>query len=142
MLSLCEIVGMMLRQAGFCAKLVSVYLRGADLEGQGHQRKFGVATDNTMTIFERANQLTDEIWSGEALRGMGVRVSELVPNDFLQTSLFEPYNEKRKKLDDAIDILRLRFGAGSVFRSCFLHSGLAPVTGGVIEDFKMMSSLL
>ncbi len=142
LLSLCEMVGMRLRQAGFCAKLVSVYLRGADLNGQGHQRKYGAATDNTMHIFERACELMDEIWSGRPLRGMGIRVSELVPCDFLQLTMFEKYDDKKKKLDDTIDKLRLRFGVGSVMRSCFLHSGLAPVSGGVIEDFQMMSSIL
>ncbi len=142
LLALCEMVGMRIRQAGFCAKLVSVYLRGSDLGGRGHQRKYQAATDNTMAIYERASELMDEIWEGKALRGMGIRVSELVPNDLMQTSLFEPYNEKRKKLDDAIDLLRLRFGSTSVFRSCFLHSGLTPVSGGVVDDYKMMSSIL
>jgi len=142
LLSLCEMVGMRLRQAGFCAKLVSVYLRGSDLTGQSHQRKFGCATDDTYRIFTIASQLMEEIWTGKTLRGMGVRVSELVTNDFMQLSFFEPINEKKRSLDKAIDQLRLRFGAASVVRSCFVGSGLAPITGGVIEDFKMMSSLL
>jgi DNA polymerase-4 len=142
LLSLCEMVGMRLRQAGFCARLVSVYLRGSDLTGQSHQRKFGCATDDTYRIFTIASQLMEEIWTGKSLRGMGVRVSELVPNDFMQLSFYEPINEKKRSLDKAIDQLRLRFGASSVVRSCFVGSGLAPVTGGVIEDFKMMSSLL
>lgn len=47
---------------------------------------------------------------------------------------------KKGKLDKAIDELRIKFGSGVVYRSCFL--GLAPVSGGVIEDFQMMSSLL
>jgi hypothetical protein len=51
-----------------------------------------------MSIFERANELMDEIWPDKALRGMGVRVSELVPNDFLQISLYEPYNKKKNVL--------------------------------------------
>lgn len=140
LLSLCEMVGMRLRQAGFCARLVSVYLRGADLTGQSHQRKFAAATDHTMKIFDSALQLMKEMWPSKPLRGMGVRVGELIPNDFLQLSIFEPY--KRRCLDEAIDSLRMRFGSNAVIRSCFLHSGLAPVTGGVIENFQMMSSML
>ena len=142
LLSLCEMVGMRLRQAGLCGKLVSVYLRGSDLNGKGHQRKYTAATDNTMRIFKRASELMDEMWPNKPLRGMGIRVSELVPYDFLQLTIFEKYDEMKKKLDDTIDNLRLRFGANSVMRSCFLGSGLAPVSGGVIEDFKMMSSIL
>jgi len=142
LLSLCEMVGMRLRQAGFCARLVSVHLRRTDLAWQSHQRKFAAATDHTMRIFQRACRLMEEIWPGVPLRGMGVRVSDLVPNDCLQLSLYEPYDEKKRRLDEALDSLRMRFGPNSVMRSCFLHSGLAPVTGGVIENFQMMSSIL
>lgn len=142
LLSLCEMVCMRLRQAGFCAKLVSMYLRGSDLNGQSHQKKFSAATDDTYQIFTIASGLMEEIWTGKAIRGMGIRVSELVPNDFLQLSIFEPINEKRRCLDRAIDEIRLRFGAKSVIRSTFINSGLSPITGGVIEDFQMMSSML
>lgn len=142
LLSLCEMVGMRLRQAGFYSKLVSVYLRNTALNGRSHQRKYSVATDDTYKIFHLATQLMDEIWTGDALRGMGVRVSELVPNDFLQMSVFDAPNEKRRRLDQSIDEIRMRFGAKSVIRSIFLNSGLSPITGGVIEDFQMMSSIL
>lgn len=141
-LSLCEMVCMRLRQAGFCARLVSVYLRGADLTGQSHQRKFLGATDHTMQIYKTASELMDEIWPGKPLRGIGIRVSELVPCHILQLSIFEPYDEKKKKLDEAIDNLRLKYGSKAVFRSCFTRSGISPVNGGVIEDFQMMSSIL
>ena len=36
----------------------------------------------------------EELWTGEPLRGMGVQVSELVPNDILQVSMFDIPNEK------------------------------------------------
>lgn len=142
LLSLSEMVCMRLRQAGFCAKLVSVYLRGADLNGRSHQRKYGTATDDTYKVYLAAEELMEEIWTGEALRGMGVRVSELVPNNFLQMSVFDAPNEKRRRLDQSMDQIRMRFGAKSVVRSVFLNSGLAPISGGVIEDFQMMSSIL
>lgn len=142
LLSLCEMVGMRLRQAGFCGRLVSVYMRRSDLTGQSHQRKFPAATDHTMTIYKYALQLMKEIWPSKPLRGMGVRVSDLVPGNCLQLSLFEPYNEKKRRLDEAMDGIRMRFGPNSVMRSCFLQSGLSPVAGGVIENFRMMSSVL
>ena len=136
LLSLCEMVGMRLRQAGFCARLVSVYLRRADLTGQSYQRKFPAATDHTMKIYQWACQLMEEIWPSVPLRGMGVRVSELVPNHCLQLSFFEPYNEKKRRLDEALDSLRMRFGPKSVMRSCFLQSGLAPVTAESLKTFR------
>ena len=98
LLSLCEMVGMRLRQAGFCARLVSVYLRRADLTGQSHQRKFPAATDHTMKIYQWACQLMEEIWPSVPLRGMGVRVSELVPNHCLQLSFLNPTTRRRDAL--------------------------------------------
>lgn len=142
LLSLCEMVGMRLRQAGFCARLVSVRLRKSDLTSNSHQRKFLMATDNTMKIYKIASELMDELWPGKPLRGMGVRVSELVPCDVLQLSIFEKYDEKKKRLDETIDSLRMKYGTNAVFRSCFLRSGLPPVSGGVIDGFQMMTSLL
>lgn len=142
LLSLCEMVGMRLRQAGYCAKLVSVYLRNTNLTGKSHQKKFVAATDDTYQIFNRATQLMEEMWAGEALRGMGVYVSDLVPNDLLQLSMFDAPNERRRRLDQSIDEIRMKYGPRSVIRSIFINSGLSPITGGVIEDFKMMSSIL
>lgn len=142
LLSLCEMVCMRLRQAGYCARLVSVYLRNADLTGRSHQRKYNTATDDTYRIFSAARELMGEIWTGEAIRGMGVRVSELVPDDFLQMTVFDSYNEKRRRLDQSIDAIRMRFGAHSVVRSVFVNSGISPISGGVIEDFRMMTSIL
>jgi DNA polymerase-4 len=142
LLSLCEMVGMRLRQAGYCAKLVSVYLRNTDLKGRSHQRKYIGATDDTYQIFRLALQLMEEMWTGETLRGMGVHVSELVPNDLLQISVFDVPNERRKRLNQSIDEIRMKYGPKSVVRSVFINSGLAPITGGVTEDFKMMSALL
>jgi len=142
LLSLCEMVGMRLRQAGYCAKLVSVYLRNTDLKGRSHQRKYIGATDDTYQIFRLALQLMEEMWTGETLRGMGVHVSELVPNDLLQISVFDVPNERRTRLNQSIDEIRMKYGPKSVVRSVFINSGLAPITGGVTEDFKMMSALL
>jgi DNA polymerase IV len=52
-----------------------------------HQRKFSMRTDCTMDIFEAACRLFDEAWNGQPIRHLGVRVSELQINDFLQLSL-------------------------------------------------------
>ena len=50
LLSLCEMVGMRLRQAGFSAKLISVYLRNSDLQGN-HTKENMKLPPTTPTIF-------------------------------------------------------------------------------------------
>jgi DNA polymerase-4 len=67
-----------------------------------------------------------------------------VKNDLFQPSLFEENVEKQRRIDKALDTIRLKYGSQAVFRSAFLHSGLKALSGGVIEseDYPMMSSLL
>ena len=145
-LSLTEMVCMRLRQTGMCARLVSVSIRNSELSGRGHQRKMAAATDSTMFIYETACQLLEEMWknpSKEKIRHIGVRVSDLSLADFMQMSILQPYNEKTKRLDDAVDKIRFRFGSTSVQRAAFIHSGIFPVTGGMPdEEMPLMSSIL
>jgi len=144
LLSLTETVASRLRQAGYCARLVSVSLRTNEFWGGSHQRKIASAIDCTNAIHEIACQLFDELWKGEPVRQLGVRVSELCQNGFIQLSLFEKDYEKQRAVDQTVDLLRERFGSDAVFRSSFLNSGLSFRSGGTMddEDYPMMSSLL
>lgn len=144
LLSLTETVAARLRQSGYCARLVSVSLRTNEFYNCSHQRKIFSATDCTNAIHEIACELFDELWKGEPVRHLGVRVSELCKNDFYQIALFEKDYEKQRTVDRAVDSIRQRYGNGSVFRSSFLNSGVRFSSGGTIDDaeYPMMSSLL
>jgi DNA polymerase-4 len=143
-LSLSETVGMRLRDSGNCCSLVSVHFRTNEFYNCGRQRKIAFYTDSTKKISSLACELFDELWKGEPLRHMGVRVSELCSNDFCQVTLFEEKdNAKNSALDKTIDSLRLRFGSKSVIRATFLNSGIKPLMGGVQEEeYQLMSSIL
>jgi DNA polymerase-4 len=143
-LSLCETVGMRLRDSGNYCSLVSVYYRTNEFYTFSRQRNIHYYTDITSKIASVAYELFDELWKGEPLRHIGVRVTELCTNEFCQTTLFEEKNNaKNSALDKAIDNLRLRFGSKSVIRCTFLHSGIKPLMGGVQEDdYQLMSSIL
>ena len=144
LLSLTETVASRLRQAQYCARLVSVSLRTNEFYGGSHQRKIASAIDCTNAIHEIACQLFDELWKGEPVRQLGVRVSELCQNDFRQLALFEMDYEKQRAVDRTIDLLRERFGSDAVFRSSFLNSGVKFRSGGTVDDeeYPMMSSIL
>lgn len=144
LLSLVESVSARLRQAEYSARLVSVSLRTNEFIGASHQRKFATATDCTNDIHEVACELFDELWTGQAIRHLGVRVSELCTNDFIQLTIFQKNTEKQRAMDRAVDGIRSRFGSGAIFRSSFLQSGLHYMTGGTVQDeeYPMMSSLL
>ncbi len=144
LLSLVETVSTRLRQARICTQLVSVSFRTNEFFSYSHQRKIHSPIDCTNQIHEIICQLFDEVWNGQAVRHLGVRVSELCQNDFVQLDLFTKNFDRQRLLDQTIDQLRLRFGSHAVIRSSFLNSGLKALTGGVIqdEDYPMMSSIL
>jgi DNA polymerase-4 len=58
--------------------------------------------------------------------------------------MFEKEWEKQKVIDRAVDQIRMKFGPGSVIRSNFLWSGLAPMEGGLSDDasYPVMTSIL
>ncbi|MGI6119802.1 MAG: DNA polymerase IV, partial [Desulfosporosinus sp.] len=143
LLSLVESVSTRLRQAKALARLISVSFRTNEFYSCSHQRKIFNATDCTDEIWKIACELFDELWQGQPLRHMGLRVSELCQNDFFQISLFCKDYNKRRKVDRAVDIIREKYGSSAVFRAAFLNSGLRSITGGVIEneDYPMMTSL-
>lgn len=142
LLSLVETVGMRLRNGKFCCRLVQVSIKTNELRSYSHQHKFFVPTDCTNAIYKEACRLFDAMWKGEPIRHLGVRVSELCGNDFVQLSLLENSFEKQRLIDLAVDDIRLKYGSHSVFRAGFLHSRLAPMQGGIVEDFPIMTSIL
>jgi DNA polymerase-4 len=142
LLSLVETVGMRLRNAKFCCRLVQVSIKTNELKSYSHQHKFFVPTDCTNAIYKETCRLFDIMWKGEPIRHLGVRVSELCGNDFVQLSLLDNSFEKQRLVDLAVDDIRLKYGNHSVFRAGFLHSRLAPMQGGIVEDFPIMTSIL
>lgn len=144
LLSLTETVAMRLRRHGLLARLVSVHVRNSDMLSYGHQHKMDLATDCTMAIHREACRLFDSIWQGEPLRHLGVRVSELCTSEMLQISIFDAFWEKQKAADQAVDLIRQRFGPKALIRSSFLFSGLKPLTGGVGDEgeYPLMASIL
>jgi DNA polymerase-4 len=142
-LSLCETIGMRLRNSNNCCGLVCISFRTNKFEGYSKQRKLYYTTDSTSKIANMAYELFDEIWKGEAIRHIGVAVSELCTNEFCQLSIYDADDEKIRAIDNAVDSIRMRYGAKSIVRSIFVQSGIKPLSGGVEEeDYPMMSSLL
>lgn len=144
LLSLCETVAMRLRDSHNSCKVISVTIRGSDLISYSHQKKLDVATDSTRKIAEVAYSLFDNKWKGNNIRHLGVHATELSSNEFYQSYMLDNFNyEKDRAINEAIDKIRIKYGAKSIIRSCFLHSGLSSMCGGVgEEDYPMMSSML
>lgn len=142
-LSLCETIGMRLRNSQNCCSLISINIKGADFYSFSRQKKFNYYTNCTNQIYKVACELFDGMWENEPLRHIGVSVSDLCSDDFCQVSFFEEKNtEKQKALDKVIDSIRMKYGSTSIIRSTFLYSGIKPLNGGTAEDYPVMSSIL
>lgn len=143
-LSLTESVAMRLRANGSMCGLVAVSLKSNSFYHYSHQKHLINVTDCTNEIYKAMVETFDEMWRGEPIRHIGVRVSKLCSNDFYQRTLFDDEMiEKQRALDKTIDELRERFGDGAIVRSTFINSEVKPVTGGVGEsDYPMMGSIL
>ncbi|HHU49374.1 MAG TPA: DNA polymerase IV [Clostridiales bacterium] len=145
LLSLAETVGMRLRFGGRHCRVIAVSIKRAeDLISYSHQLKIQSPIDSTAAIYEYCKKLFDEAWDGKPIRHLGVRVSDLSTADHVQLSMFEKDWEKQKKIDRTVDQIRMRFGPGTIVRSNFIRSGLAPLEGGLSDDasYPVMTSIL
>jgi DNA polymerase-4 len=144
LLSLCEMIGMRLRDSQNCCGLVAVSIRTDEFRNYSRQKKLYYFTDSTTKIWEEACILFDDLWKGEPVRHLGVRVTDLCSNEFFQVSLFEDkMTERYRAVDKAVDGIRAKYGSSAVMRSVFLHSGLNSISGGIGEEsWPLMSSIL
>lgn len=144
LLSLCETVAMRLRDSQNCCTVVSVSIRGSDMISYSRQKKLEVATDSTRRIYEVVCYLFDNVWKGNPIRHLGVHITDFCDNDFYQCYLLDNFNyEKDREINKTVDAIRLKYGSGAIVKSCFLHSGLSAMCGGIgADDYPLMSAML
>lgn len=117
-LSLIEYVTYRLRKHELLARVVNVQLRTNNFNDYSHQRKLDSPTSSTKIIYEVAKELLEEMYNGEAIRLVGVRVDNLVDKEIRQMTLFENKNvEKQDKLDKTLDEIKRKYGYDSITRA-------------------------
>ncbi len=103
-----------LRRDGFCAKVVRLKIRWADFSTHTRQLSLAQPTDLDGVIYMNVESLFRSIWSKDKLvRLIGVACSDLVETSH-QMSLWETPTEKERKLLDALDGLREKYGKGAI----------------------------
>lgn len=117
LLRLSDQVGRRLRSDGYLGKVVAVKFRNSRFKTTIRQRAISDVTDDENVIYRTACVLLDENWNGTPLRLVGVSVSELVAAEgFHQHDLFAA-DEHRRKMTEASDSLRDRFGDAVLVRA-------------------------
>lgn len=118
LLLITEQVTFRLRRYDMLANTVNVQLRTNQFKDYSHQKKLNTSTSNTKEIFNLAKQILKEMYKGESIRLIGMRVDNLIEKDQMQLSLFDnSQNKKQEKLDKVVDDLKQKYGYNTVTRA-------------------------
>lgn len=117
---LAESVATRLRENGFSCKVVEISIRNNELYSFTRQHKMLRATNITSEIAEEAFRLFQANYDWRVpVRSVSVRASDLVADGYYeQLDLFTnvEQREKKKKMDETVDVVRKRFGFYSIQR--------------------------
>jgi DNA polymerase-4 len=117
LLRLSDMVGRRLRADHYLGRIVSVKFRDSKFRTTIRQRALPEVIDDEHEIFHTARLLLEEHWDGRPLRLIGVSVSGLVSAEgHYQHSLFDQ-DEHRRKMLEAVDSLRDRFGEHALVKA-------------------------
>ena len=101
---------------------MNVHLKNNEFKTVSHQKKLMYKTDTTNDILDTAKELLKELYTGDLIRLIGVRVDGLVEKEELQLSIFDQKeNSKNRKLDETLDKLKEKFGYEVVTRATELR---------------------
>jgi DNA polymerase-4 len=79
-------------------------------------------THNADNIHKAASTLFDELWDGEPIRNLGIQTGKVISDSSgRQMNLFgSETEEKKEKLDQAIDRIRGRYGSSAIQRASLI----------------------
>ena len=118
LLALTEHTTYRLRKMKMLCNVVSVQLRTSEFKNYSHQRKLDFSTSSTKEIFNVAKQLTKQMYNGESVRLIGIRVDNLCEENEKQISIFENNNiKKQEKLDKVVDLIKDKYGYETITRA-------------------------
>jgi len=117
-LALSEGVASRLRAGGVTARTVAVKVRDSAFVTASRQRTLAEPTDQVEVIYRAALELTRPQLHGIRVRLLGVAASHL--EEGRQLSLFHEMDDRRRRVAEATDTIRRRFGAKAIRRARLL----------------------
>lgn len=116
-------VGRRLRNAGQKAKMLSVEIKYYNFESVSHQKQLERGTNRDEEIYGEAVRLFRELWDKKPIRLLGIRSSKLAEEgEPEQMTIFDPQfrydpkRDKKKKIHQALEKVRMKYGEGIVTR--------------------------
>lgn len=129
LLSLTDKVMYRLRKYNLQAKEICIELKTKDFFIYSHQKSLVVPTSNTREVYNMVKHIFNEIYKGDYIRLVGVRVDKLVSKEEEQLSIFSEEKIKNENLDIVIDNLKDRFG----YKSITIAGKLDKSSGNILE---------
>ena len=118
LLALTEQTTYRLRKHNLLTSTIGVQIRTNEFKNFSHQKTLLTPTDSTKIIYETAKEVLKELYKGQPIRLIGIKVDKLTSPNAQQISLFDtPKNEKQQKLDKALDNIKEKYGYNSVTRA-------------------------
>ena len=113
---LSDMVGIRLREEGKYATVISVQLKNNMFFNYQHQKKLINPISSNEDIYENACYLLKEMWKGDPIRLVGLRVSDFTDKTYEQISLFEETGKikKRDKVQKAMDEINKKYGTNTI----------------------------
>ena len=119
LLALSEGVSARLRTGGIRASTIAVKIRDSGFRTITRQRRLPEPSDLTEPIWQTALALTRPEVRGKKIRLLGVSATGLGEPE--QTGLFDFADARRRKVVEATDAVRRRYGDRAVTRASLLH---------------------
>lgn len=124
LLGMSENVAARLREQGLVAETVRLKLRTPAFVTSTRQVSLAQPTDQGQVIYAAALGLLHENWRpGQQLRLLGLGVSGLLDHSGYQLSLFDRTDQRRTRLNRALDAIRDRYGHDAITRASLLRRG-------------------
>jgi len=120
LLALSEGVGGRLRSSHVLAATVAVKIRDTDFVTVTRQRTLDDPTDSTEVIWRAATSLTRREVKGMRVRLLGVAATRL--SEQQQIPLFQVEDDRHRRVVEASDALRKRYGPRSIRRASLLEA--------------------
>lgn len=121
---LSDMVGIRLREENKYATVISVQLKNNVFFNYQHQKKLVNPISSNEDIYENACLLLKDMWKGDPIRLVGLRVSDFTDRTYEQISLFEESGkiQKRDKVQKAMDEINKKFGTNTIKSAALFDS--------------------
>lgn len=121
---LSSMVGIRLRKEGKFATVISVQLRNSLFLNHGHQKKLINPISSDDDIYDAACLLVKDMWNGDPIRLVGIRVSDFTDKAYEQISLFDKAGKKeeREKMQKILDEINSKFGSDTIKSAALFDS--------------------